>query len=110
MIQTMEQEDLGVLAPSSSLSPLSQRTKRVKRKRILSRQHEFHDNGKCKKSFNMVVTIGPEPSSMSWLAQGSTDDWEVASPDRVPKGTTVEAGESIAGVDSSRRTPLRRTL
>ena len=50
------------------------------------------------------------PSSSSWLARGSTDGWEVVSPNNVPMGTTVEAGESTAGVDSSSRTPQRRTL
>ena len=35
---------------------------------------------------------------------------EVVSPDGVPGGTTVEVGESMAGVDSSSRTPKRRTL
>ena len=44
------------------------------------------------------------------LAQGSTDEWEVVSPDSVPGGTTVEVGESTAGLDSSSRTPKRRTL
>ena len=32
MILTVEQEDLGVLAPSSSLSPLDQKTKREQKK------------------------------------------------------------------------------
>ena len=58
----------------------------------------------------MVVSAGPGPSCLSWLAQGSTDEWEVVSPNGVPRGTTVEVGESIVGVDSSSRTPKRRTL
>ena len=58
----------------------------------------------------MVVSIGPGPSCLSWLAWGSTDEREVVSPDNVPGGTTVEVGESTAGVDSSSRTPKRRTL
>ena len=44
------------------------------------------------------------------MAQRSTDGQEVVSPDYVPRGTTVEVGESTAGVDSSSRTPKRRTL
>ena len=35
---------------------------------------------------------------------------EVVFPDYVPRGTTVEAGEFIAGVDSSGKTPRRGTL
>ena len=58
----------------------------------------------------MVVSIGPGPSSSSWLAQGSTDGWEVVSPNNVPRGTTIEVGESTMGVDSSSRTPQQRTL
>ena len=46
---------------------------------------------------------------MGWPG-GSTDGQEVESPDSVPRGTTVEVGESMAGVDSSSRTPKRRTL
>ena len=44
------------------------------------------------------------------MARRSTDGQEVVSPDCVPGGTTVEVGESTAGVDSSSRTPKRRTL
>ena len=58
----------------------------------------------------MVVSAGPGPSSTSLMAQGSTDGQEVESPDSVPGGTTVEVGESMAGVDSSSRTSKRRTL
>ena len=58
----------------------------------------------------MVVSAGPGPPCLSWLARGSTDGWEVESPDSVPGGTIVEVGESIAGVDSSSKTPQRRTL
>ena len=54
--------------------------------------------------------MAPGPSCSSWLARGSTDEWEVVSPYSVPGGTTVEVGESTAGVDSSSRTPKRRTL
>ena len=58
----------------------------------------------------MVVSAGPGPSSTGGMAWGSTDGQEVESPDSVPGGTTVEVGESLAGVDSSSRTPKRRTL
>ena len=61
-------------------------------------------------SVNVVVSAGPGPSSTSWMARRSTDGQEVVSPDCVPGGTTVEVGESTAGVDSSSRTPKRRTL
>ena len=61
-------------------------------------------------SVHMVVSAGPGPSSTSGMARGSTDGQEVESPNSVPGGTTVEAGESMAGVDSSSRTPKRRTL
>ena len=44
------------------------------------------------------------------MARRSTNGQEVASPDCVPRGTTVEVGESMAGVDSSSRTPKQRTL
>ena len=59
---------------------------------------------------NMVVNAGPGPSSSSWLAQGPTHGWEVVSSNNVPRGTTVEVGESTAGVDSSSRIPQRRTI
>ena len=58
----------------------------------------------------MVVSAGPGPSSTSGMARGSTNGQEVESPDSVPGGTTVEVRESMAGVDSSSRTPKRRTL
>ena len=58
----------------------------------------------------MVVGAGPGPSFTSWLAQESTNEDEVVFPDCVPGGTTVEDGEFTAGVDSSSRTPRRRTL
>ena len=58
----------------------------------------------------MVVSAGPGPSCSSWLARGSTDEWEVVSPDSVLGGTTIEVGESTVGADSSSRTPKRRTL
>ena len=58
----------------------------------------------------MVVNTELGPSSTSWLAWGSTDGQEVVSPDSDPRGTTIEVGESMAGVDSSSRTPKRRTL
>ena len=44
------------------------------------------------------------------MAQESTHDGEVVFPDCVPRGTTIEAGEFTAGVDSSSKTPWRRTL
>ena len=52
----------------------------------------------------MVVSAGPGPSSMSWMARESTYEGIVAFPDCVPRGTTVEAGETIARVDSSSKT------
>ena len=61
-------------------------------------------------SVHMVVTVGSEPSSMSGLARGSTNEQELVSADSVPGGMTLEVGESTAGVDSSSRTPKRRTL
>ena len=54
--------------------------------------------------------MGPGPSSTSGMARGSTDGQEVESPNSVPGGATVEVGESMAGVDSSSRTPKQRTL
>ena len=50
------------------------------------------------------------PFSTSWMAQESTDEGEVVLPDCVLEGTTVEAGEFIVCVDSSSKTPQRRTL
>ena len=106
----MEQEDLGVPAPSSSLSTPHQKIKRVQRKRILYPHHWDHDRNKRKNSVNLAVSVGPGPSSTSWLARGSTDGQEVVSPNSVPGGTTVEVGESTVGVDSSSKTPKQRTL
>ena len=54
--------------------------------------------------------MGLGPSSTSWMAQESTYEGTIAFPDCVPRGTTVEAGGSIAGVDSSSKTQRRRTL
>ena len=54
--------------------------------------------------------MGPGPSCLSWLVRGSINGREVVSPDNVPRGTTIEVGESTAGVDSSSRTLKRRTL
>ena len=61
-------------------------------------------------SVNMVVSAGQGPSSTSWMARESTNEGIVVFPSCVPGGTTVEAGESIAGVDSSSKTQRRRTL
>ena len=58
----------------------------------------------------MVVNAGPRPSSMRWLVQGFTNGWEVDSSHYVPRGTTVEDGESTTGVDFSNRTPQQRTF
>ena len=58
MTQTVEQEDLGVQAPSSFLSPPRQKTKRVQRKRIFYSHHQDHDYGKRKTRL------------MWWSAQG----------------------------------------
>ena len=54
--------------------------------------------------------MGPGPSCSSWFARGSTNGWEVVSPDHVLRGTAVELRESIVGVDFSRKTPRQRTL
>ena len=61
-------------------------------------------------SVHVVVSARPGPSSTSGMARVYTEGQEVESPDRVLGGTTVEVGESMAGVDSSSRTPKRRTL
>ena len=58
----------------------------------------------------MVVDVEPGSSSTSWMARESTDKMEVVFPDCFPGGTIVEVGEFIAGVDSSSKTPRRRTL
>ena len=47
-------------------------------------------------SVNMVVSAGPGPSSTSWVARESTYEGMVAFPNCVPRGTTIEAGESTA--------------
>ena len=52
----------------------------------------------------------PVPSSTSWMARESTDKVEVVFPDCVPRGMTVEAGKFAMGVNSSSKTPRRRTL
>ena len=78
----------------------------MKRKRILYPQYQVHNNGKCKTR----SIWWPGPSCSSWSARGSTNGWEVESPNSVPGGTIVEVGESIVGVDSSSKTPQRRTL
>ena len=57
-----------------------------------------------------MVSAKLGPSYLSWLAWGSTDGREVVSPNSVLGGTTVEVGESTVGVDSSSRTPKRRSL
>ena len=61
-------------------------------------------------SVNMVVSAGPGPSSTSWMARESTYKGTVAFPDCVLWGTTEEAEESTAGVDSSSKTQRRKTL
>ena len=58
----------------------------------------------------MVVSVGPGPSSSSWLVRESTDGCEVVCPNNVLGGTTAEVEESTMGVDSSSRTPQWRTL
>ena len=62
------------------------------------------------KSVHMVVSAGPGPSSASGMARGSTAGQDVDAPNSVPGGMIVEVGESMAVVDSSSRTPKRRTL
>ena len=54
--------------------------------------------------------MGPGPSSTSGMARESTYEGIVAFPNCVLGGTTVEAGESIAGVDFSSETQRRRIL
>ena len=44
------------------------------------------------------------------MARGSTEGQGIVSLDSDLGGTTVEVGESMAGVDSSSRTPKQRTL
>ena len=44
------------------------------------------------------------------MARESIKEGEVVFPDCVARGTTVEAGGFIVGVDSSSKTPRRRTL
>ena len=110
MTQTVEQEDLGVQAPSSLLSPPRSKDKKgTKKKNFLSPSPGSRPR-KTQNSVNVVVSAGPGPSSTSWMARRSTDGQELVSLDCVPGGTTVEVGESTAGVDSSSRTPMRRTL
>ena len=58
----------------------------------------------------MVVSVGPGPSSTSWVARESTYEGTLAFPDCVPGGTIVEAGESTTGVDSSSKTQSRIRL
>ena len=57
-----------------------------------------------------MVGMEPGPSSTSWMARKSTYQGEVVFPDCVPRGTIVEAGGFTVGVDSSSKTPRRRTL
>ena len=54
--------------------------------------------------------MGPGISSPSWTAQESTHEGEVVFPDCVLGRTTVEAEECTRGVDSSSKTPQRRTV
>ena len=58
----------------------------------------------------MVVSVGPGPSSTSWMAREPTYEGTVAFPDCVLGGTTVEAGEPIVGVDASSKTQRWRAL
>ena len=93
IVQSSQQKDKKGKKKKSSLSPTPG-----------SRQWQAQN------SVNMVVSAGPGPSSTSWMARESTYEGTVVFPDCVPGGTTVEAGESIAGVDSSSKTQRRRTL
>ena len=61
-------------------------------------------------SVNMVVSVGPEPSYLSWMAHASTDGWKIDSPNSVPGGTTTEVTEFTERMDSSSKTPWQRTL
>ena len=110
MTQTVEQEDLGVQAPSSSPSPPKQKIKKGTMKKNLLSPSPGSRPRQMQNSVNVAVSTEPGPSSTSWMARKSTDGQGVESPDCVPGGTTVEVGEPTAGVDSSSRTPKRRTL
>ena len=90
-------------------SSLAKDKKGIKKKNPLS-PSPGSQSRQAHNSVHMVVSVGPGPSSTSGMAQGSTDEQEVESPDSVLGGTTVEIGESMAGVDSSSRTPKQRTL
>ena len=61
-------------------------------------------------SVNMVVSVGLGPSCTSWMAPESTNEGQVVFLNSVLGGTIVEAKESTVGVDSSSKTPRRRTL
>ena len=93
IVQSSQQKDKKGKKKKSSLSPTPS-----------SRQRQAQN------SVNMVVSAGPGPSFTSWMARESTNEGEVVFPDCVLGGTTVEDGEFTAGVDSSSRTPRRRTL
>ena len=56
-------------------------------------------------SVNIVVNIGPGPSSTHWMAWESIHEGKVIFPDGVPGGTIVEAGEFTVSVDSSSKIP-----
>ena len=60
-------------------------------------------------SINMVVSVGPGPSSLNWLARGSANGMEVESLNSVLGGKDCRGG-GIHSRDSSSRTPQWRTL
>ena len=85
-------------------SPQAKEKKGTKKKNPLSPSPRSRP-WQTQNSVNVVVNVEPGPSSKSWMARRSTNGQEVVSPDCIPVGTTVEVGESTAGVDSSSRTP-----
>ena len=87
-----------------------QKDKKGKKKKSSPSQTPGSRLWQATNSVNMVVGVDPGPSSTSWMARESTYVGIVAFPDYVPGGTTVEAGESTAGVDSSSKTQRWRTI
>ena len=91
IVQSSQQKDKKGKKKKNSLSPIPG-----------SRPWQAQNSG------NMVGSAGPGPSFTSWMAWESTYEGTVAFPDCVLGGTTEEAGESIAGLDSSSKTQRRK--
>ena len=70
IVQSSQQKDKKGKKKKSSLSPI----------------HQVHDRGKQQNSVNMVVNVGPGPSSTSWMTRESTYEGTVVFPDCVPGG------------------------